>query len=303
MRKHPSTLLTIGFTALITAVATTFARNFISGERKIKHRIARRYGIADPQFERSMSQLLGPPILDGNLVIPLRNGVEIFPAMLDAIGSAERSITFETFVYWSGAIAQKFADALSAQARHGVKVHVLVDGVGCDCVHGPALRQMVEAGVEVEVYHIANIARANHRTHRKLLIIDGRFGFTGGVGIADQWDGNAASPAEWRDSHYRVAGPVVAQMQAAFLDNWMKTRAIVLHGEEYFPALNAVGSHRCQMFKSSPMEGSESARLMYLLSLAAAEHSVKVGNAYFVPDDLTAQTLVEAVERGVKVEV
>jgi cardiolipin synthase len=303
MKKHPSTLLTIGLTALVTAVATTFARNFISGERKIKHRIAQRYGIADPQFERSMSQLLGPPILDGNLVVPLRNGVEIFPAMLAAIESAERSITFETFVYWSGAIAQKFADALSAQARRGVKVHVLVDGVGCDCVHGPALRQMDEAGVEVEVYHITNIARANHRTHRKLLIIDGQIGFTGGVGIADQWDGNAASPEEWRDSHYRVEGPVVAQMQAAFLDNWMKTRSIVLHGEEYFPALKAVGSHRCQMFKSSPMEGSESARLMYLLSLAAAERSVKVGNAYFVPDDLTAQTLVEAVERGVKVEV
>ncbi|MEO7168562.1 MAG: phospholipase D-like domain-containing protein [Spartobacteria bacterium] len=302
-KKLGSELVTIGVTALVTAAITTFARNFISGERKIRHRIAQRYGISDPQFERSMSQLLGPPILEGNLVVPLRNGVEIFPAMLDAIVRAERSITFETFIYWSGEIVEKFSDALSASARRGVKVHLLVDGVGCDCVNGPALRQMEEAGVQVEVYHIKNLARANHRTHRKLLIIDGRIGFTGGVGIADQWDGNAASPNEWRDSHYRVEGPVVAQMQAAFLDNWMKTRAIVLHGEEYFPALAPVGPHRCQMFKSSPMEGSESARLMYLLSIAAAEESIKVGNAYFVPDDLTSQTLVEAVDRGVKVEV
>ncbi len=200
-------------------------------------------------------------------------------------------------------LRSRFADALSASARRGVKVHLLVDGVGCDCVNGPALRQMEEAGVEVEVYHTANLARANHRTHRKLLVLDGRIGFTGGVGIADQWDGDAASADEWRDSHYRVEGPVVAQMQAAFLDNWMKTRAVVLHGEDYFPALVPAGPHRCQMFKSSPMEGSESARLMYLLSIAAAERSIKVGNAYFVPDDLTAQTLIEAVERGVKVEI
>lgn len=303
MKKFRSELVTIGVTAVVTAAITTFARNFISGERKIRHRIAQRYGISDPQFERAMSQLLGPPILEGNLVQPLRNGVEIFPAMLEAIENAKRSITFETFVYWSGAIAQRFADALSASARRGVKVHLLVDGVGCDCVHGPALRQMEEAGVEVEVYHTGNLARANHRTHRKLLVLDGRIGFTGGVGIADQWDGNAGSPDEWRDSHYRVEGPVVAQMQAAFLDNWMKTRAVVLHGEDYFPALAPAGPHRCQMFKSSPMEGSESARLMYLLSIAAAERSIKVGNAYFVPDDLTAQTLIEAVERGVKVEI
>ena len=162
---------------------------------------------------------------------------------------------------------------------------------------------MAGAGVELEIYHMANVARVNNRTHRKLLVIDGAIGFTGGVGIADQWDGDAASPDEWRDSHYRVEGPVVAQMQAAFLDNWMKTRAVVLHGDDYFPELKPAGAHRCQMFKSSPMEGSESARLMFLLSLAAAERSIKVGSAYFVPDDLTTQTLLDAVERGVTVEV
>ncbi|MEO7317837.1 MAG: phospholipase D-like domain-containing protein [Chthoniobacteraceae bacterium] len=250
-----------------------------------------------------MSQLLGPPILDGNLVTPLRNGAEIFPAMLAGIESARRSITFETFIYWSGRIAEKFAEALSAKARSGVRVHVLMDGVGCNCVKGAALRQMRDAGVELEVYHLANFARANHRTHRKLLVIDGRVGFTGGVGIADEWDGEAQSPEDWRDSHYRVEGPVVAQMQAAFLDNWMKTRAVVLLGDEYFPELVPAGPHRCQMFKSSPMEGSESARLMYLLSIAAAQESIKIANAYFVPDDLTTETLLAAIDRGVSVEV
>ena len=250
-----------------------------------------------------MSQLLGPPIVDGNHVTPLRNGDEIFPAMLAGIASAERTITFETFIYWSGDIARKFADALSARARRAVKVHVLLDGLGCNCVNGSLVRQMADAGVELEIYHLSNFGRANQRTHRKLLVIDGVLGFTGGVGIADQWDGNASSPEEWRDSQYRVEGPVVAQMQAAFLDNWMKTRAVVLHGEEYFPELKAAGPHRCQMFKSSPMEGSESARLMYLLSITAAEHSLKVGNAYFVPDDLTSEALLDAVRRGVAIEV
>ncbi len=303
MNGRRSKLLTIGLTAIASAAVTAVARNFISGEKKIKTRVSRRYGSSDPQFERALGQLLGPPILDGNLVVPLRNGAEIFPAMLAAIESAERTVTFETFVYWAGEIAQRFADALSAKARNGVKVHVLMDGVGCNCVEGESLRQMADAGVELEIYHIANFARANQRTHRKLLVIDGRIGFTGGVGIADEWDGNAATREEWRDSHYRVEGPVVAQMQAAFLDNWMKTRAVVLHGDDYFPELPPAGPHRCQMFKSSPMEGSESARLMYLLSITVAEHSLKVGNAYFVPDDLTTETLIEAVDRGVDVEV
>ena len=303
MKDRRSQLFTIGITALVTAAVTGFARNFISGEKKIKRRIVRDHGIDDPQFERSMSQLLGPPILDGNLVTPLRNGAQIFPAMLAAIESATRSITFETFIYWSGQIAGKFADALSAKARSGVKVHVLLDGIGCNCVNGEVLRQMKAAGVELEIYHLSNFARVNHRTHRKLLVVDGIVGFTGGVGIADEWAGDAESPEHRRDSHYRIEGPVVAQMQAAFLDNRMKTRAVVLLGEDYFPELHPAGPHRCQMFKSSPMEGSESARLMYLLSITAAERSIQVGNAYFVPDDLTTETLVAAVDRGVSVEV
>lgn len=303
VKRSREQLLTIGITAGVSALLTVFIRNFISGEKKITHRITQHYGISDPQFERAMSQLLGPPIVGGNRVTPLQNGAEIFPAMLEAIASAERSITFETFIYWSGSIADRFADAVAAKARRGVKVHVLIDAFGCNCVNGEALRRMVQAGVELELYHMTSLARTNHRTHRKLLIVDGKTGFTGGVGIADNWDGNADDPKHFRDTQYRVEGPVVAQMQAAFLDNWMKTRAVVLHGEDYFPFLEEVGTLHCQMFKSSPMEGSESARLMYLLSIAAAEKSIKIGNAYFLPDDLTTRTLVKAVGRGVSVEV
>ncbi len=303
MKPRASDLLLVGATAAITAAVTVFARNFVAGEKKIKTRISHLYGVKDPEFERVMSQLLGPPLVDGNRVEPLHNGGEIFPAMLEAIREAKRTITFETFIYWDGSISRQFSDALSERAANGVKVHVLIDGVGCNCIDADSLRQMREAGVELEIYHMANLARANHRTHRKLLVIDGKVGFTGGVGIANEWMGDARNEDEWRDSHYRVEGPVVAQMQAAFLDNWMKTRAVVLHGNDYFPPLKKAGNHRCQMFKSSPMEGSESARLMFMLSICAAEHSIRIGNAYFVPDDLTTETLIEAAGRGVKIEI
>ena len=300
-----SQLFAIAGAALVASTVTLFVKNFVSGEKKIKNRIARLYDIAGGQFERSMSQLLGPPILAGNRIRRLENGVEIFPAMLAGIARAKETICFETYIYWSGEAAEMFSIALSKKAKDGVRVHVLIDGLGCDCVDGDSLRRMREAGVEVEVYHLhaRNLTNVNQRTHRKLLVIDGRQGFTGGVGIADCWLGNADTTEHWRDSHYQVDGPAVAQMQAAFMDNWMKTHGTVLHGDAYFPLLQTVGPHRCQMFKSSPMEGSESARLMYLLSITAAKSSLKIGSAYFVPDDMVTETLIAAVRRGVAVEV
>lgn len=300
-----SPLVRLGATAIASSLLTLFVKNFISGEKKIKRKISRKYGISGGQFERSMSQLLGPPILGGNRIRRLENGVEIFPAMLAGIARAKETICFETYIFSSGETAERFSVALSAKAREGVKVHVLIDGLGCDCVNGESLRRMRDAGVEVEVYHLhaRNLTNVNQRTHRKLLVIDGRQGFTGGVGVADTWLGDADAPDHWRDSHYQVDGPVVAQMQAAFMDNWMKTHATVLHGNAYFPLIEEQGPHRCQMFKSSPMEGSESARLMYLLSITAAEESLRVGNAYFVPDDLVTETMIAAVRRGVTVEV
>jgi len=303
MKKSPLPWAAIGTTAVASALVTLLIKNFVSGEKKIRKKIPRRYGIADPQFERSMSQLLGPPILSGNKIVRLENGREIFPAMLAAIKSAKTTVTFETYVYWCGEVADRFADALAEKARQGVKVHVLIDGFGCDCVEGDAIARMREAGAEVEVYHIRNLARANHRTHRKLLVIDGTLGFTGGVGIADQWRGDADAEDHWRDTHYQVEGPAVAQLQAAFLDNWMKVRAVVLHGDAYFPLLEEKGGYRCQVFKSSPMEGSESARLLYLLAITAADKNLRIANAYFVPDDLTTETLMRAVKRGVAVDI
>ena len=147
------------------------------------------------------------------------------------------------------------------------------------------------------------VARINNRTHRKVLIVDGRLGFTGGVGIADQWSGHAQDPDHWRDVHFRVEGPVVGQMQAAFLDNWIKTTGNVLHGDGYFPDLRAAGNLDMQLFISSPSGGSASMRLMYLAAITAAESSIDIAAAYFIPDRLMTEELVKVRRRGVRIRV
>ncbi len=291
---------------MVGVILAVILANFVSSEKHVRHRIRAEYAIEDPQFARSMNALLGVPLIGGNLVTPLVNGDQIFPAMLEAIRGAQRSITFETFIYWEATIGREFAEALADRARAGVRVHVLIDFVGSSKM-APALLEMItRAGGQVEKFHPLSwyhLSRFNNRTHRKLLIVDGQIGFTGGVGIADEWRGNAQDPKHWRDTHFKVLGPVVGQMQAAFMVNWIKTRSTVEHTEQYFPALRPVGDHYAQMFHSSPQEGSEDIRLMYLLSIAAARKQILLEQAYFVPDDLTVELLLQAARRGVRIEV
>jgi cardiolipin synthase A/B len=289
-----------------TVAITLFVANISSGEKQITERIAHTYGVADTQFQRSMSVLLGPPLVDGNRIDTLLNGSQIFPAMLAAIRSAKKSITFETYIYWSGEVGKRFASSLGDRARSGVHVHLLLDWVGSSKIDPKLLDSMRTAGVEIEKYHPPNwyaLTKFNNRTHRKLLVVDGRVGFTGGVGIADEWDGNAEDPNHWRDTHFRIEGPAVAQMQAAFLDNWLKVTGAVLDGPDYFPAETRSGDEVAQVFKSSRDGGSESMHLMYLLSSVAATRSIDLAMAYFVPDELSESALVDALKRGVKLRM
>ena len=289
-----------------TLIVTLLVINFSGGEKQINQEIPRLYSIADPQFQRSMGVLLGPQIVEGNKITALLNGDEIFPAMLAAIRGAKETINFETYIYWSGDIGREFADALSERARAGIKVHLLIDWVGSAKMEEKDLEEMRQAGVEVRQYHPLrwyNLGRINNRTHRKLLVVDGKVGFTGGVGIAEQWTGKAQDPEHWRDSHFRAEGPVVAQMQAVLIDNWTKTTGKVLHGAAYFPKLSPVGNSRAQVFSSSPSGGSESMHLMYLLALTAAEHNIQISASYFVPDEMTRAALIDARKRGVRVQL
>ena len=297
-------MLTVVLTALATGALVLLALNFTAGEKKVQQQLPRLYSTASPDFERALGSLLGPGIVGGNAVTELLNGDQIFPPMLAAIQGAKKSITFETYIYWSGDIGKQFADALSERARAGVRVHVLLDWVGSAKMDESYLTEMKEAGVQIEKFHKPhwyNLARLNNRTHRKLLVVDGQVGFTGGVGIAPHWMGNAQDPDHWRDSHYLVRGPVVAQMQATFLDNWLKVTGKVLHGELYFPPIAPAGAQKAQMFSSSPSSGSESMQLMYHLAITAAERSIDLSVAYFVPDELTQKHLMDALARGVRV--
>jgi cardiolipin synthase len=292
--------------ALVAVIATVLALNFVSAEKNIERSLTHRYGVADPQFLRELGVMLGPAIVDGNQVQNLENGARIFPTMLAAIRGAQHTITFESYIYWSGAVGRQFAEALEERARAGVKVHVLIDWAGSQQLEDALVQEMKAAGVEVRFYHPLrwyNLARMNNRTHRKLLVVDGRIGFTGGVGIADPWDGDAADAEHWRDSHYRLEGPAVAQMQAAFMDNWIKSTGKVLQGPEYYPALQPAGTALAQVFTSSPSGGGDSMQLMYLLSVTAAERSIDLSAAYFVPDKLTRRALRLALARGVKLRI
>ncbi|HUD33089.1 MAG TPA: phospholipase D-like domain-containing protein [Variovorax sp.] len=322
-------LVAILATFVLTVAATLAMVNLTGGEKRIDEQVGRAYALQDDQFQRALGVLLGPPITAGNRFEALHNGDEIFPPMLAAIRGAKRSITFETYIYWSGDIGRMFAEALSERARAGVKVHVLLDWVGSANIDEDFLREMEKSGVQIRKFHKPDwwgLSRLNNRTHRKLLIADGRIGFTGGVGIAPSWTGNAQDPDHWRDSHYRVEGPVVAQMQAVFMDNWIKASGEVLHDERYFPAIGPVvptlggstaatkaesalpetggaAGGRAQVFASSPSGGGESMHIMYLMAIAAATRTIDLSSAYFVPDELTVRALVAAMRRGVRLRV
>ena len=269
-----------------------------------RHEITPLYSASSPEFRQSAGSLLGPDFVSGNDITTLVNGTQIFPAMLSAIRSAKHSINFEDYWFSNGQIGREFTEALAERARAGVKVSAILDALGTYKMGRENLARLREAGVEAVKYHSIfwlDPRRYNHRTHRKLLIVDGEIAFVGGVGIADEWTGNADSPQHFRDNHYQVAGPVVAQLQAIFMANWLKTGGNVLHGADYFPPLASTGPYLAQALRSSA--GNANLDLMYLLAIASAQKTLRIENPYFLPDDLTRKELVNAARRGVKVEI
>lgn len=290
----------------MTLIAVLLYANLAGPDQELEHPVPHAYDVHDPQFRRTMDQLLGRPIVPGNRVTALLNGDQAFPAMLEAIRSARRSINLESYIFWSGEAAGRFADALAERARAGIPVHVVVDWLGSKKIDGKLVERMRSAGVTVVMYRPLRwytLARFNNRTHRKLLIVDGRVGFTGGIGIADLYLGHAQDQEHWRDSQFRIEGPAVAEMQAVFLDNWIETGNPLLDGPAYFPGLDSAGPELAQAVLSSPGGGTESLRLMYMLAIASARRSILIANAYFVPNTLAVKMLVAARRRGVDVEI
>lgn len=287
----------VGISVLVTGCALKFGK-------QVRKEITPLYSASSPEFRQSAGSLLGPNFVSGNHISTLVNGREIFSAMLGAIRSAKHSITFETYIFWDGEIAREFAEALAERARAGVKVHAILDAQGTRKMGGDNLAKLREAGADVVKYHSMfwlDPRRYNNRSHRKLLIVDGKIAFIGGAGIADQWTGNAESPEHWRDNHYKVTGPIVAQLQGVFMANWLKTRGVVLHGPDYFPPLESTGTIQAQAVRSSAH--NTNLDLLYLLAIASAQKTLRIENAYFLPDELIRNELVAAAKRGVKVEI
>src|ERR671914_120971 len=263
--------------------------------------------VAQPSFLRAAEALTGAPVSYGNDADVLINGDQIFPAYLEAIGGAEETVNLLTYAYWKGDIAIEVAEALSDRAAGGVECNVLIDAVGGAQMERRLVEKMRDAGVTFCWFRPPKpyaVRRLQHRTHRKLLIVDGKVGFTGGVGIAEEWTGNAQDPDHWRDTHVRVRGPVVRGLQGAFAENWLEATGEVLTGEAYLPQLDPVdGGGAMQVMRSSAGVGDTDAEALYYLAVASARKSLALTSAYFAPRPAFTQALVAAVERGVDVRV
>jgi len=280
---------------------------WLTHAKKVSTLIELSYGPSDPSFANTLGPAVGAEFLEGNAVQTLVNGDEFFPSMLQAIREAKSTITLETYIWESGKISDQFIEVLGERARAGVRINVIVDGMGTLKFKDEDWARLEASGVKLLKYgreHWYDIkANINHRTHRKSLVIDGRVGFTGGMCFADKWMGNATSADQWRDTQVRVEGPVVREMQAVFATNWLQTTSTFLVAEVYFPAIPSAGKARAQCFKSGPGEGAEAGRLSYLFAIAAARKSIEISHAYFVPDDLAIETLIAARHRGVRIRV
>jgi cardiolipin synthase len=264
------------------------------------------FAVDSAEFLQTIAGATGVPFTSGNRLDLLNNGNAFYPAMLAAIDAAEVSITIEAYIYWAGDIGQRFAAALAARARDGVRVKILLDAVGSASIGGDILQTLEGGGCQLAWYNRIRwwtIGRFNHRTHRKTLIIDGQVGFTGGAGIADHWMGNAEGPDHWRDMQVRIEGPAVVPLQTGFATNWLQSTGELISGSEFYPEQSEVGTVSVQTLMSSPETGASTVRTMYYLSIVCARRSIHIANPYFVPDEAAIDTLIEARARGVDVRV
>ncbi len=261
---------------------------------------------AADRVERAVQAVLGPIVTSGNDIRILRNGDEIFPAMLESIEAARHSIDFVTFVYWTGDIARRFSSALADKARQGVRVRVILDGFGSLPMDTSLIEEMRMAGAVVERFRPVvrwKIWESDHRTHRKVLVCDDRVAFTGGVGIAEEWQGDARNPSEWRDTHFGVEGPAVMGLRAAFLTDWRDLGQPIDHADIDVDKPAAMGSSRVAVIDGSAQIGFNDAERVLEALIAAAENRIMIQTPYFNPTDELIDMLIEARRRRVEVDI
>jgi cardiolipin synthase len=296
--------------AIAAAIAARYAAESMRHRREggFGYELAADVEVDSADFLRIAEALTGAPITRGNEAELLINGDAIFPAFLEAIRSAERTLNLETYVYWRGEIARDVAEAVCERARAGVVCKVLLDALGAAKMERALVRSMEEAGAEVRLFRPPKpyaVRRLVNRTHRRVLVADGRVGMTGGVGIASEWTGNAEDPEHWRDTHVRVRGPVVRGLQGAFAENWLEATGEVLGGEDYLPDLDPVreGGGPMQLVRSRAGVGDTNVEALYFLAIGAAQRTIDLTAAYFVPRPAFTDALMAAARRGVRLRI
>ena len=267
--------------------------------------------LGDAAFFPTLEALTDAPIAGGNKIDILPNGDTIFPAMLGEIRKAKSTITFAQYLFKGGSLANQFTESFAERCRAGVKTYLLLDSHGTsDPENIP--QTLNQAGCQLEFFRRIKAPQVilpwkmlqyNYRNHRRILVIDGRIGFTGGYGISDAWLGDGRTEDRWRDTNVRIEGPAVKYLQAAFTESWLETTGVLLGGDGFFPRLEPQGKTPAQFVKSSPVGGSFQNYLLYLLSIHSAKKTIFITNSYFIPDDRMIDSLLDAAQRGVKVVV
>lgn len=258
------------------------------------------------EYRRVLEAFTGIPATGGNRVTVLRNGVEIFPSMLEAIERAQRTIDFMSYVYWSGDITRRFARALADRAEDGVRVRMLLDGFGTRPMDRALHRGLRRSGVMVETFRPLSgwkVWEWNLRTHRRVLVCDDEVAFTGGVGIAEEWEGDADEPGRWRDTHFKIEGPAVDGIHAAFYSGWLELDKPVVDEADRFPERRHVGTSRVQVIRAASEPGWNEAALAVSGLLMLARERIRITSAYLRPPQHFVDMLCAAVERGVEVDV
>ena len=259
------------------------------------------------QLKRAVEVMAGARFLGGHAIDVLHNGDEIFPAMIEAVNRASQSIDFVTFVYWQGDVAQRFAEAIGGAASRGVRVRVLLDSFGAAAMDQDLVDMLRESGCEVRWFRPRaqwKFWRTDHRTHRKILICDNLVGFTGGVGVADEWAGDARNPDEWRDTHFMIRGSAVDGLRAAFIADWVETGAPAVHQSDPMPSPDdSAGTAQIAVIDDPARIGLSRSAVLLEGLIQRARTSVKIQTPYFNPTPKLIDLMEAALRRGVAIEI
>jgi cardiolipin synthase len=272
----------------------------------INYHLSRRTSVHAEDFLYTIQSTCQAALHHGNSVRILTNGAEFYPAMLDEIRSATRSVNMECYIFQPGRVANQFIEALSDRARKGVNVTIVVDAIGSFSLWGRPVRRLRKAGCRIESYQRLNwyrLARINNRTHRELLVIDGRVAFAGGAGVADWWMYPRKKARPWRDTMARIEGPIVAAIQGVAAENWLECCGEILTGPEYFPNLDTVGATTAFVVRSSPSDRATASRVAFQLLIEGADQQVRISTPYFLPDRAFRRAIVAIAARGVELNV